>query len=138
MPENMTMRKATVRMKRERVNLLGRFIDRLQSANCRLQEGSSSYQSALPWKMLPSQGERSVPMGALILYPGQEVVIRVAYDFHKHKLPSWQLPSDINAPVNVRCVCFSTADQVAAFEFGGFLVGSANQTMLPRGDAGVL
>ena len=55
------------------------------------------------------KGKLTVP-GGLVFKFGKEVVIRVANDLNSGKFSNRQIPSDINAAVNVRCVRLAAAD----------------------------
>src|SRR5262245_826735 len=67
-----------------------------------------------------------------------QVIIGVADDFHTGKLAEWQPAADINAAINVWRIGFASRHKVAAAKLRCVAIGTANQAMLPRMNAGTL
>jgi hypothetical protein len=58
-----------------------------------------------------------------------QIIIRVADDFHPGKLAQRQLAADIDPAVYVRCVGFAAGDQKTGLERRSVLVSSTNQAV---------
>src|SRR5688572_15716657 len=69
---------------------------------------------------------------------GDQIVIRMADNFHAGKFTDGQFATDIDTAVNVRSVGFGAGDQIFAMELLAVRVFAADQAVFPGVDVGFL